>query len=415
MVKIPGSELPDEWIVRGNHRDGWVNGAEDPLSGLIAQMEELRAYANLLKQGWKPKRTIVYAAWDGEEPGLLGSTELVETHAAELKQKVVAFLNSDTNGRGYLNMAGSHSLERFVNEVAKDVVDPETGLTVWKRLQLGTISQGPGKDRTEARARADLRIDALGSGSDFTPWLQHAGIASLNLGFGGEGGNGIYHSIYDNFEHFSRFNDTSYVYGVALAQTAGTAVMRLASAELLPFKFGNMADTYANYLDELKTLATTKRDEAVERNRELDEGVFAAIKDPRVVLVPPKRAEVAPFLNLTPIENGLAKLRQAAERYDAAAAKVRLSGGPLTEINRTLIQVEQALASETGLPRRPWYRHQIYAPGFYTGYGVKTMPGVREAIEQGSWKEADEQAVRIGERLEAAGRLIDQAAAALDR
>jgi N-acetylated-alpha-linked acidic dipeptidase len=414
MVRIPGAEVPDEWIVRGNHRDGWVNGAQDPLSGLIAEMEELRGYAQLLKQGWKPRRTIVYAAWDGEEPGLLGSTEFVEAHAAELKQKVVAYLNSDLNGRGYLGTGGSHSLERFVNEVARDITDPETGLSVWKRRQLAAIARG-GEARSEARTRPDLRIEALGSGSDYTPFLQHAGIASLNIGFGGEGGNGIYHSIYDNFEHWSRFNDTSYVYGVALAQTAATMVMRLASAELLPLQFGAMAETYGNYLSEITRLAAGKRDEAIERNRELDEGVFPATNDPWAPLEAPARAKVPPFLNLTPIDNALAELRLAAERYDAAAAKVRLTGSAITDVNRLLIQVEHSLASDEGLPRRPWYRHQIYAPGFYTGYGVKTMPGVREAIEQGDWTEAEQQAVKIAEHVRAAARLIDQAASALAR
>ncbi|MCC7133049.1 MAG: M28 family peptidase, partial [Gemmatimonadales bacterium] len=236
MVTIPGTDAANEWVLRGNHRDGWVNGAEDPLSGLIAEMEELRAFSILLKEGWKPRRTIVYAAWDGEEQGLLGSTEYVETHRDELVAKAVMYLNTDSNGRGFLGMGGSHLLERFINEVAREVTDPETGLSVWKRVQLAGIARGSGRARAEARNRADLRIEALGSGSDFTPFLQHAGIASLNLGFGGESGDGIYHSIYDNFEHFTRFNDTSFVYGRALAQTVGVAVMRMAGASLLPYQ-----------------------------------------------------------------------------------------------------------------------------------------------------------------------------------
>jgi N-acetylated-alpha-linked acidic dipeptidase len=411
IVRIPGSDFPNEWVVRGNHRDGWVNGASDPLSGLIAEMEELRGLAALLKQGWRPRRTIIYAAWDGEEQGLLGSTEWVEAHRAELQEKAVLYLNTDSNGRGYFGAGGSHSLERFINEVAQDVTDPESGLSAWRRLQLRVIAGGPARARAEARTRPDLRIEALGSGSDFTPFLQHAGIASLNLGFGGEGGDGVYHSIYDNLEHYSRFSDSSYVYGRALAQTAGIATLRMASAPLLPLQFTNMADTYAGYLEEVKGLLTSRRDEALERNRQLDEGVFKAIADPRSPRLAPTRADVAPFLNLTPLDNALATLRASAERYEAAVKATKSEATPAT--NEILRQVEQALTNPSGLPRRPWYRHLIYAPGFYTGYGVKTMPGVREAIEQGYWKEAEGEAARIAEQLLKAAALIDRAAASV--
>lgn len=414
MVTIPGTDAANEWVLRGNHRDGWVNGAEDPLSGLIAEMEELRAFSILLKEGWKPRRTIVYAAWDGEEQGLLGSTEYVETHRDELVAKAVMYLNTDSNGRGFLGMGGSHLLERFINEVAREVTDPETGLSVWKRVQLAGIARGSGRARAEARNRADLRIEALGSGSDFTPFLQHAGIASLNLGFGGESGDGIYHSIYDNFEHFTRFNDTSFVYGRALAQTVGVAVMRMAGASLLPYQFGGMADTYSGYVEELKTLLAARRDEAVERNRQIDEGVFRAVTDPRSPRTAPERLELPPHLNFAPLDNAMVALRTAADRYDAAVAAARLDG-VAAGANETLLRVERALTSPEGLPRRPWYRHLIYAPGFYTGYGVKTMPGAREAIEQGYWDEADREIGRIAGRLAAAAGLIDQARAALVR
>ena len=414
IVRIPGSELPDEWVIRGNHRDGWVNGAEDPLSGLTAAMEELRALAQLLRQGWKPRRTIIYAAWDGEEQGLIGSTEWAEAHDQELRQKAVAYLNSDVNGRGYFDAGGSHSLERFINEVAREVTDPETGLTAWKRRQLANISNASSADRTELRSRADLRIEALGSGSDFTPFLQHLGVASLNLGYGGEGGDGIYHSIYDDFEHFTRFNDTSFVYGRALAQTTGIAVMRLAQAEVLPFHFGGMADTYARYVDELENLWQSRHDQAVERNRQLDEGVFEAVRDPRAPEAPPARADVPPHLNFAPLENGLSALQAAAERYERTLPTATASGRVMTEANKILIGVEHSLTSSEGLPRRSWYEHLIYAPGFYTGYGVKTMPGVREAIEQGYWQEADQQIVRLGRRLEATAKEIDRAAEAME-
>jgi N-acetylated-alpha-linked acidic dipeptidase len=419
IARLPGAAAADEWIIRGNHRDGWVNGASDPLSGLTPELEEARALGQLYREGWRPRRTIIYAAWDGEEEGLIGSTEWAEAHAAELSRHAAVYLNSDVNGRGFLQAAGSHTLERLVNEVSRDISDPETSLTVWKRAQLGQLAaaQSP-RDREELRTRGDLHIGALGSGSDYTPFIQHLGIASLNLGYGGEGGDGIYHSIYDNFEHFSRFNDTSFVYGRALAQTAGTMVLRLANAEVLPFQFENLSETAGRYLDELKGLLTDRRGEATERNRELDERVFDAVRDPRAPMAPPTRAEVAPFLNFAPLENGLDSLRKSAARFEAALATAEaksLSGVPLDEVNGILLAVERSLTSAEGLPRRPWFRHLLYAPGFYTGYGVKTIPGVREAIEQANWKEAEGEIARAAERLTAAAGMIEKAAGLLER
>src|SRR5438105_7749292 len=244
IAKISGSTNPDEWVIRGNHHDAWVNGAEDPVSGMVAVLEEARAYGELLKQGWKPRRTIILCAWDGEEPGLLGSTEWAEEHIDELKTHAVAYINSDANGRGYLGIAGSHTLEKFANEVARDIGDPETKLSAWKRNQLHEIADAKSaSDRQEIRTRADLRIGALGSGSDFTAFLQHDGVASLNIGFGGEDGGGIYHSIYDDFYWYTHFSDTDFSYGRVLAQTGATMTMRLADAGLLPFEFNNFADT----------------------------------------------------------------------------------------------------------------------------------------------------------------------------
>src|SRR5881396_2281797 len=351
IARIPGASAPDEWIIRGNHHDAWVNGAEDPISGQAPLLEEARAYGELLKQGWKPRRTIVYAAWDGEEPALLGSTEWVEAHADELAHKAVAYLNSDTNGRGYLDMAGSHSLEAFINDVARDIEDPETKLSAWKRAQLHAIADASSSElRQEARQRADLRIEALGSGSDFTPFLQHIGVATLNLGFGGEGGGGIYHSIYDDFKWYTTFDDTSFVYGRALAQTMGTAVMRLADAELLPYDFTRLAETVGRYVKEVEKLLKDKQDEVRERNREIDEGVFAATNDPREALAPPAKEAVPPYLNFAPLENALDALTRATDRYEQALAKARGNGGAalarreVRAVNATLVQAERALA-----------------------------------------------------------------------
>jgi N-acetylated-alpha-linked acidic dipeptidase len=422
IVKIPGSTNPDEWIVRGNHHDAWVNGAEDPISGTVVLMEEARAFATLLKQGWKPKRTIIYCVWDGEEPGLLGSTEWGEAHADELRRHAVAYINSDGNGRGYLAMGGSHSLERFINGVARDIQDPEKKIPVWKRDQLKAIAEAKTpEDRKEVRERADLRIEALGSGSDWTVFLDHLGIASLDLSYGDEDGGGIYHSIYDDFYWYTHFSDTDFSYGRALSQTAGSAVMRLADADLLPYDFTGLADTIHRYLDELQKLLKTKQDEIVERNQEIEEGVFVAIADPRKTSVAPPAEAVPPHLNFAPLQNASDALTHSAERYQRALEKVAkngelaLSPASLQALNAKLIESERKLASPEGLPGRPWFQHLIYAPGQYTGYGVKTIPGVREAIEQKKWKEAEEQIVRAANALQDEATLVDSAAQVLEK
>ncbi len=421
IARIPGSAYPDEWILRGNHHDAWVNGADDPVSGASALLEEARALGEMRKLGWQPKRTIVYCVWDGEEEGLIGSTEWAEDHAAELAQNAAVYINSDNSGRGFLQVSGSHTLEKFMNDVARDIEDPETKLSLWKRLQLKRIHDRAG-ERPELRTRADLRIDALGSGSDYTAFLDHLGIASLNLGFGGEDGSGIYHSIYDDFSWYTRFSDTDFSYGRALAQTAGTAVLRLADADLLPYDFTDFTDTIRRYVDEVEKLARDETDRILERNRQLDEGVPRAARDPKRRAAPPERKDPAPEpLNFAPLRNGLAALERSAELYDRALAKASENGGAalarasLRDANTRLIAVERSLTLRGGLPNRPWFENQIYAPGFYTGYGVKTLPGVRESIEQKDWKLAQQQIARVGRVLENAGEAIQSAAAELDR
>jgi N-acetylated-alpha-linked acidic dipeptidase len=414
VARIPGSPYPDEWIIRGNHHDAWVNGAEDPISGAVALMEEARAFAELQKQGWKPKRTLIYCVWDGEEEGLLGSTEWAEQHDAELRSHAAMYVNSDGNGRGMLGMAGSHSLEKFMNGVAHDIEDPEKKIPVWKRDELQRIARAPAAEKDEVRKRSDLRLGALGSGSDYTAFIDHLGIASLNLGFGGEDGGGIYHSIYDDFYWYTHFADGDFIYGRALAQTAGTAMMRFADADLLPYDFTNFAETVKRYVDEVQKLWKTESDEIRERNKEIEEGVFSAIADPHKTSVAPPQETQPPFLNFAPLENGLAALTKAAERYDKAERQAHLDKPGLDAVNEKLLRIERGLTLPDGLPGRPWFQHQIYAPGLYTGYGVKTLPGVREAIEQKHWKEADEQIVRVGKVLEKEGALIEDAAAGLE-
>jgi N-acetylated-alpha-linked acidic dipeptidase len=420
IAKIPGTTLPDEWVLRGNHHDAWVNGAEDPTSGMVAVLEEARALGELLKAGWKPKRTIIYCAWDGEEPGLLGSTEWAETHYDELRTHAVAYINSDSNGRGYLEIEGSHTLEKFANDIARDIADPETKLSAWKRNHLHEIAEAKSpEERDKMRQRPDERIGALGSGSDYTAFLQHDGVASMNIGFGGEDGGGIYHSIYDDFYWYTHFSDTNFQYGRALAQTGGTAILRLADADLLPFEFGDFADTMDTYVKELKTLAQKTQADIQERNREIEEGVFQATDDPKKPLIVPSVEPAAPYLNFAPLDNAAVALGRSATEYRKALEKINANGGnamaaaSLADVNKLLIQSERKLTNTEGLPNRPWFKHQIYAPGFYTGYAAKTMPAVREAIEQKQWKQAEAGIVVVASVLQDEAELISAAAAKL--
>ena len=421
IAKIPGSVAPDEWIIRGNHHDAWVNGAEDPVSGQAPLLEEARALGMLVKQGWKPRRTIIYAAWDGEEPMLLGSTEWVEAHADELRQHAAVYINTDANDRGLLSMGGSHTLEQFVNAVARDIEDPETKMTVWQRHQLSDIAQAhSADDRKELRQRADLPIQALGSGTDFTAFLDHLGIATLDLGYGGEDEQGIYHSIYDDFFWYTHFSDSDFVYGRALSQTVGTSVMRLADAEVLPFDFVDFADTIHKYTKDLEKLLADRQEAIRERNQELEEGVFKATFDPRRPTVAPQREEVPPHLNFAPMQNAADSLTHSAEHYRQALSHKQ---GALSEaqaewlrsLNQQLMQSERKLTNDDGLPRRPWYKHLLYAPGIYSGYEVKTVPSVREGIEQKRYAEADQEIARVAKALEDESHLIESVAQMLEK
>ena len=418
IAKIPGSSDADQWIIRGNHHDAWVNGAEDPISGLVAVLEEARALGELVKQGWRPKRTIIYCAWDAEEPGLIGSTEWVEDHGDDLREHAVAYINSDSNARGYFGAEGSHTLEKMMNDVARDIQDPETKLSVWKRQQLGAIaSASTPEERQEARNRADLRMDAMGSGSDYGAFLQHAGIASLNIGYYGEDGGGIYHSIYDDFYWYTHFSDVDFVYGRALAQTGGTTVMRLADADVLPFEFTDFAETMQTYVKQLKNLLKEKQEEIGERNREIEEGVFQAVNDPRRPTVAPRMESVPPFLNFAPLDNAVTELAKSAEAYksayEQASAKADFGKASAATLNLLLAQNEQQLTREEGLPGRPWFKHEIYAPGQYTGYEAKTLPAVREALELKRWKQAEEAIVVVSKVLQGEAEYISAAAAKL--
>ncbi|MBE9466472.1 transferrin receptor-like dimerization domain-containing protein [Dyadobacter subterraneus] len=414
IATIKGTEFPDQWVVRGNHHDAWVFGASDPVSGAVAELEEARVLGELIKTGWKPKRTIVYCWWDGEEPGLLGSTEWVEKYQKIVSEKTVVYLNTDGNGRGFLGVGGSHTLEKFINQVGQSVTDPEKGGSVIERLRSKMIVDGPASSKAETRSRSDVRIGALGSGSDFTPFIQHLGISSLNLGFGGEDEGGDYHSIYDSYDNYVRFKDSDFSYGVALAKMMGRSVLRFADAEVLPFDFSNFSNTVQTYATEIKRDLEAVRTKAEDQNKLISENRFEITADPKEPFVKPIPMEVAPYLNFAPLENALSKLEKSATAYASASGKVStLPADKLKQLNDILYKSERYLINEQGLPRRPWYKHQIYAPGFYTGYGVKTLPMIREAIEQRNWSEADQGIVRVSDALKAFTAEIDKATALL--
>lgn len=391
IAKMPGNELPDEWVIRGNHHDGWVNGAADPLSGLVAELEEARAISELVKKGYQPKRTIVFCAWDGEEPALLGSTEWVEDHQQELKQKAVIYINSDGNGRGFIGASGSHTLEPFFNQVADDVMDPQTGVSIKERHYARTMVRADAAMRSKMLGNKNIKLGALGAGSDYSSFLQHLGIASMDIGFGGEDPGGEYHSIYDSYDLFTKFKDPGFQYGVALSKTAGRITMRMADADVLPMNFNSFYKTVNDYVGEVKTLLDNSRNETETDNKMINEKLFVLAHDPTKTYVPPTIKGLVPFLNFSDLENAMVQLKDASAEYEKLYSKAtQLSAEKENQLNDVLYKAERSLINPDGLPRRSWYKHEIYAPGYYTGYGVKTLPGIREAIEQRNWKEAQD-------------------------
>ncbi|MEO8748671.1 MAG: transferrin receptor-like dimerization domain-containing protein, partial [Rhodanobacter sp.] len=427
IAKLKGSTMPDQWIVRGNHRDGWVFGAEDPLSSQVVMLEEAKALGVLYKQGWRPQRTIVYGSWDGEEPGLLGSTEWVETHAKELSEKAVLYINTDGTSRGFLGAGGSHSLQHLVNQVAADVTDPETNVSVQQRLRAhlmvaGSESASP-EAKTDAKVAAmggDLPIHALGSGSDFTPFLQHLGIASLSIGFGGEGGGGVYHSAYDTFDHYARFSDPKFEYGVTLGKVVGRLVMRMADANVLPLRFSDFSARLTQYMGELHQLVDKTRASTEEQHKLLDSNAFKLAADPLDPVAPPVRESDVPQIDLKPLDEAAQKLTQSMQAYDAAYKKVQDAGYNMPkdqeqQLNDLIGKMEESLTDPAGLPGRTWFKHMVYAPGMLTGYGVKTVPGVREALESRRWDEANQYVGVTAKVIDRYRAQIDKATALLNK
>jgi len=392
IAKIQGSKFPDEWVIRGNHHDAWVNGAADPISGQAEMLEEAKSIGSMLKTGWKPNRTIVYCAWDGEEPGLLGSTEWVEEHEKELKEKAVVYINSDGNGRGFLSVEGSQALEPFMDEIAKQVIDPQTKVSIFERKRAHeVISAKSAEAKKRIWDEKELKLNGMGSGSDYSSFIQHAGIPSLNLGFGGEDDGGEYHSIYDSYSLYEKFKDPGFQYGVTLAETAGHAILRMSDADELPFDFTHLFKTIDAYSKELITLLQTSRETTELENQIIYSGGYAVGEDPtKGYIVPHVKPEV-PFLDFSPLQNALQQLKKSVDSLNVVFQNNIKTNSISVAFNQSLYRAEQQLLNETGLPRRAWYKHTLYAPGYYTGYGVKTIPGIREAIEQRNWKEAQQQ------------------------
>jgi N-acetylated-alpha-linked acidic dipeptidase len=413
IATLRGAQEPDRWIVRGNHHDAWVFGARDPLAGQVALMAEAKAIGKLVKSGWRPRRTLIYASWDGEEPGLLGSTEWTELHAAELKAKAVLYINSDTNGRGYLEVAGSHALQHFASEVARDVADPETGASVLARAlaKEHTLSYESG---ARANPSGDLQLGALGAGSDFSPFLEHLGVSSLDVTFQGETEYGVYHSAYDTFEHFRRFVDPTFEYGVALAKVAGRIMLRASQAQLLPARESDFAASIAAYDEELHKLADGMRTKTLELSKLLDEGAYKLAADPAKPRAAPLRNAEVPYLNFAELDNAIAKLEQSAKAFDQEYARIEAgdaadADAEREQLNAMLTELEQSLTDANGLPGRAWYQHMVYAPGAHTGYAVKTLPGIREAIEERRWEEANQYIGVVSRVLNAYSAQLDRA------
>ena len=411
IAKMKGAVSPDQWVIRGNHHDAWVIGARDPISGLVPLLEQARALGELAKTGWRPRRTLVFCAWDGEEPGLLGSVEWCEHHAAELQQKAVAYINTDSNARGFLSIGGSHSLESLAADVAHRVNDPLTGISASERLRASVLVRGTSAQRAEFLNRRDLRLKALGSGSDYSAFLQHLGIASFNLSFRGEGVGGEYHTCFDTFDHYVKNIDPGHRYGIALAQVCGRLTLRLSEAQILPFDFNAQAETINRYITEVTTLAETLRRETQIQNQLLAAGRFQQAADPKQKYLPPAPQKPVPHINFAPLLNAGQKLKTAGADFHKALAAhdQKLSLDQLKTLNQKIYQTERALITQAGLPRRPWFRHQIYAPGFYTGYGVKTLPAIREALESRNWKEAGEQIGLVSATLSKLAQQLDAA------
>jgi len=396
VARIEGNEESDRWVIMGNHRDAWTFGAVDPNSGTTAMLEAARGFGQLLKNGWKPRRTIVLCSWDGEEYGLIGSTEWAEEYAEELKEKAVAYLNMDAAVSGPNFGASSvPSLWKLIRGATRDIRDPKTGKSIYQQWQDRSRESHPEAELTDAETGSDVniaeaRIGALGSGSDYTPFLQHLGIPSLDMGFGGD--YGVYHSAYDSFHWMTQFGDPTFAYHVAAAQLWGTVALRLADADGLPFDYVDYGSQIKDFFSESVKTAKRRNLQNAFDEKEMREAIEEFSNE--ASRVEKSRQETVLEIERTRVE--------ATDRHHKSQARLR-------RINDALLATERALTDARGLRGRPWYRHQIYAPGFYTGYAAQPLPDFRQAIEDRSTANASEALGRIVAALKRATEVLRKA------
>ncbi len=377
---LRGSAEPDRWVMAGGHRDAWTFGGRDPISGAASLLEVARGFGELAKTGWRPRRTLAFASWDGEDFGLLGSTEWVEEFKDELKIKGVIYINRESYTAGPFDAEASHSLVPLLYAATRDVRDPgdpsRSLYDAWLNPKREAYRQGR-PDEAPSAAKVP-EVGALGSGSDYTAFLDFAGVSAMNIGF--EGPNGLYHSLYDTGTYFRKYGDPGFVYGIELARLVGLLMLRVSDQPVLPFDHRAYADQILRYVDQIAALGAGKAG-------------FEAVL-------------------MASVREAAAAFGAAGDRANARAAALAADGSPADRdtLNRALLQVERDLTDPRGLPDRPWYRHTIYAPGFYTGYAVKTLPGIREAVEAGKMPVAAEQAQRVVDALHRATRTLDGAA-----
>ena len=419
VAKLEGSTWPDEWVMRGNNHDAWNYGALVAGSGLVTMMEEARGIGELVRKGWRPRRTLLYLAWDGEEQGLLGSTEWAETHAGELRAKAVSYLNSGITTQGFFAAGGSHVFETLVNDVARRVKDPKLDVPAYDRVAAMVRLHGSAEERRDLEASQRIRLAPLGLGSDWTPFLQHLGIASLDFAFEGEADSGVYHSIHDNFDFYDRFGDPGYRYGMALAEASGRTMLRLANAGILPFDFSGTAAAIAGYVSEIATLVDDMRQDTDRHNARVETGLYRLAGSAQPRARGPAKRDGVPRLDFGPLENASTRLGASAGRFLRARRTVEqaptVDATLVARVNEHLRRTEQRLAPERGLPGRPWYRHHLYAPGAYTGYGVKTLPSLREAVERRAWKEARVEISAVADVIGNYATAIDRASELLEK
>jgi N-acetylated-alpha-linked acidic dipeptidase len=422
IATLNGTEEPDSWVVRGVHHDAWVLGAWDPHAGTTALLAEARALGQLYRQGIKPKRTLVFASWDGEEIGIVGSRVWADAHAAELGQKAVLYLNNDTTSRGYLNVSGNPALSRLVEEASADVRDPETGVSVGARLQARRAVVAAQKNAPAPGQHYIL--EPLGTGSDYIAFMHHLGIPSVHVRYGydrdgDEESVPIYHSLYDSYAHYQRFGDPGLRYIDALSKIDLRIVLRVANADILPWDYAATAAALQKQIEDLQSYNRSLAERVRRRNELLDQHAYAqAAVTWRGEAEPARQDPAIAQIDLAELKSASQVLSQQAQTfaaiYDQAASLPRLSAADLKRANDALRSVEQALLGR-GLSGRPWYRHLLQAPSQQEGADLETLPAIRDAIDQHQWDAAQLAVPTTARAVEAAGNQLARATTILTR